>query len=139
MPMKKVLIGLAGGAVVLVVALVGVVSMQPGTMHMERSKTIAAQPGDIWPYVSDLKGFVKWDPWSGMDPNLKMEFSDPSGGVGAFYTWKGNDDVGSGKMTITALEENASVSEDLHFIEPFENTAKVKLTIVGGKQVFVAP
>jgi uncharacterized protein YndB with AHSA1/START domain len=136
--MKKVLIGLGVGAVAIAAGLVVFVSMQPDTMHIERSKTIAAQPGDLWPYVSDLKGFVKWDPWSEIDPNVKMEFSDPPGGVGAWYSWKGNDDVGSGKMTITAAEENVKVVEDLAFVEPFESTAVVTLTMTpaeGGTQV----
>lgn len=136
--MKKVLLGVAGFAAVVVVGFVAAVSSQPSELRVERSKVVAAAPEDVWPYVSDLRKFTGWSPWEDRDPNQVAEFSDPSHGVGAWYTWAGNDDVGSGKMSIRSLEENRQVVEDLEFIEPFASRALVTLSlepVEGGSRV----
>lgn len=136
--MKKVVIGVLGVVVVGLVGLVGAVSMQPDEMRMERSRQIAASPEDVWPLVSDLRAFTTWSPWEEIDPDQVATFSDPSTGVGAWYAWEGNSDVGKGKMTITAVEEHRRVVEDLWFIEPFESKAVVTLTLTptdGGTEV----
>ena len=101
--MKKALMMVGGGVLALVVIAVVAVSMQPAEAHVERSHVAAATPADVWPHISDMRAFVTWDPWSELDPDMAVEFSDPSSGPGAWYTWSGNQDVGSGKMTITAV------------------------------------
>lgn len=136
--MRKILI--IGGALVLVAAasFVGVVAAQPSEVHVERSRVVAASPEDLWPQVSDLRAFVRWSPWTDRDPNQVSEFSDPSGGVGAWYTWTGNADVGRGRMSITGIEEGRRVLQDLEFIEPFPSRADVSITLAavdGGTRV----
>ena len=126
--MRNALLGLVGVVLVMLIAFVVFVAGQPNHVHVERSKVVNATPQDIWPYLSDLKKFTAWSPWEGMDPNQKTEFSEPSTGVGAWYTWAGNDQVGKGKMQITAVEEPKKVVESLEFIEPFESKADVVLT-----------
>jgi hypothetical protein len=126
---KNVLLAAAGVGGLAVVALVGAIVMQPDVMHIERSRVVESAPKDLWPQVADLKAFVAWSPWSGLDPNQVVEFSDPAAGVGAWYTWKGNSDVGSGKMSITGGKVNARVEHDLEFIEPFASTADVSITL----------
>jgi hypothetical protein len=49
-------------------------------------------------------------------------------GVGAWYTWAGNKEVGKGKMQKVAIEDQKKVVEKLEFIEPFESKADVVLT-----------
>ena len=136
--MRKALIGVAAGVVALVGVSVTVVAMQPAETHVERSLVVAATPADLWPLVSDFRQFPTWSPWQDMDPTQKSTFSDPATGVGAWYAWEGNDDVGSGKMTYTALEPEAKVTEDLEFITPFESKAVVVTSLVpveGGTKV----
>jgi hypothetical protein len=99
---------------------------QPDVIRVERSRTMKAAPEDILPHVSDLKAFVGWSPWSGRDPQQVVTFSDPPGGVGAWYTWRGNADVGAGKMTVTAVEPDR-VEHRLEFEEPM--TAKAQVTL----------
>lgn len=124
--MKKVLIGVAVVLGLALVGLVGAVAMQPDVMHVERSTIVAAEAVDVAPLAGDLHEFVKWDPWSDLDPNSTTEFSDPSTGVGAWYSWKGNDQVGEGKMTITAVEEG-KVVERLEFLAPWVSVAEVAM------------
>ncbi len=127
--MKKIAMIVIGGFLAVVLALVVVVTLQPAEVHVERSVIVQAQPVDIWPFVADLRGFVQWSPWEDRDPNQVTAFSEPSSGVGAWYSWKGNADVGSGKMSITAVDEGTRVEEDLQFIEPFASQAAVFIAL----------
>ena len=126
--MRNALLALLAIVAIMLVVFLAYVAQQPGHVHVERSKVVAATPQDVWPYVSDLKLFTEWSPWTGIDPNQKVEFSDPSAGVGAWYTWAGNKEVGKGKMQIVQAEEPTKVVESLEFIEPFESKADVVMT-----------
>jgi hypothetical protein len=55
-------------------------------------------------------------------------FSDPASGVGAWYTWKGNDDVGQGRMELISVEPEKVVTK-LEFIEPFASVAQSTITM----------
>jgi hypothetical protein len=127
--MKNAVLGLLGVVAVLLIVTIAYVFTIPSHVHVERSSVMNAKAVDIWPYVIDLKRFPEWSPWQNLDPSQTMEFSDPSSGVGAWYTWAGNKDVGKGKMTITGADEAKKLTEDLEFIEPFESHAKVAFTI----------
>lgn len=120
--MKKVLLGLLAVLVLAVVVLLGLASTKPDTLAVSRSVLVQASPADVLPYAQDYTHFVKWIPWTALDPQQTVEFSDPPSGVGAWYTWKGNSDVGQGKMTILAVSPER-VDSSLEFIEPFASKA----------------
>jgi uncharacterized protein YndB with AHSA1/START domain len=109
-------------------ALVGLVASQPDELKVERSRVIAASPEVVWVFVSDLRQFTEWDPWSDMDPTATLTYSDPSLGAGAWYTWKGGQ-IGSGKMAVVAEKRPERVDHDLQFIEPFASRADVALIL----------
>lgn len=117
---NKVLIGLA--AVFLI--FIGAVLMQPAQYRVERSITIAAPPAAVYPWVADFKKFDQWSPWEKLDPAMKKTFSGPDTGVGSRYEWSGNDDVGTGSMTVTAAKEGESLTMDLEFVEPWQSKAE---------------
>ena len=100
--LKKILIGLA---VVIVVFLI-VIALQPSTYSVTRSATIAAAPEAVFPHVNELKKWAAWNPWEKIDPNMKLTYEGPEAGVGASYSWAGNNEVGEGKMTITESKAN---------------------------------
>ena len=102
--------------------------MQPATLAVERAATITAAPADIQPYLSDFNEWTKWSPWRDIDPNQATEMSDPAAGVGAWYSWSGNDDVGEGKMTITAAS-GTEVKHRIEFFAPFESTADTTISL----------
>ncbi|MEC7947719.1 MAG: polyketide cyclase, partial [Myxococcota bacterium] len=116
--MKKVLLGIAGMLLVTAGAVAVAASMQPGTTHVERSVTVMAGAVDLEPHIADFTNFVNWSPWTGLDPEQVSRFSDPPGGPGAWYSWEGNRDVGSGRMDLT-VHEAGRVTHHLTFIEPF--------------------
>ncbi len=113
-------------------------SGQPDTYHVERSLTVAAAPADVFPYMNDYNKWPAWNPWQHIDPNQKMEISDPAFGVGAWNTWEGNSEVGKGKMSLVESVENEKTVHEMHFIEPFEDTGTVTFSLAAeGEQTRV--
>jgi len=123
---RKVIFGILAllGLTIVVVMLLAV--LQPDSYTVERSRTMAVAPEAIVPQVTDMREWAEWNPWAEVDPNAELDFSDPPAGEGAWYTWKGNEDMGSGKMTVTSVGDGR-VDYDLEFIEPFEGEADVAI------------
>jgi hypothetical protein len=112
------------GLTIVVVMLLAV--LQPDSYSVERSRTMDVPPEAIVPLVTDLREWAEWNPWAEIDPDADLEYSDPATGEGAWYTWKGNEDMGSGKMTIVSIGDSR-VDYDLEFIEPFESESDVAI------------
>lgn len=125
---KKIALGIV---LVLLLGVGGVLvaaAMQPDTFRVERSREIAATPDQIRPKLTDLREWAEWNPWRELDPNQRTTFSDPASGVGAWYAWEGNDDVGKGRMEITSIDDRA-VRYRLAFIEPFASESDVEIAL----------
>jgi hypothetical protein len=116
----KVGLGVASALIVFA----GFVATRPGTYHVERSTVVGATAAVVYDQLDDYASFVQWSPWEKLDPSMKKTFDGPSQGVGASYTWAGNDKVGKGKMTIVAADGKGLVEERLEFIEPFASVAQ---------------
>lgn len=118
-----VLLGLL--AIVIVLGLIA-----PKDFRVERSIVIPTSNKEvIYKNISTWSDFLKWNPWSGKDPNQKITYAGTEATVGANYKWDGNKEVGSGEMTITSMVPNERVEMDLHFIRPFETTNKTIFTM----------
>lgn len=113
---KKIL----GGAGVAFVLLLAFVQTRPAEFHIERSLQMNAPAATVFGYINDFHKWSLWSPWDKLDPSMKREYSGASSGVGAAYGWTGNDQVGSGKMTITETMPPEMVKIALDFIAPFE-------------------
>jgi hypothetical protein len=127
--MKKAIAIAVGVILVGVIAVLGIAATKPDTVHVERSLSMNASPAEIHPQINNYKNWMAWSPWEKQDPNMKRSFSGPESGVGAKYAWVGNDNVGTGDMTITSSEPE-KITLDLHFVKPFEGTSKVTFTMV---------
>jgi carbon monoxide dehydrogenase subunit G len=110
-----------------------VVALQPAQFHIERSTTTAAPPATVFAQVNDFHAWRAWSPWEKLDPNMRRMFDGPGSGVGAKYSWSGNDDVGEGKMTIEGSDAPSHIEIKLEFIKPFAatNTATFKFVPEG--------
>jgi hypothetical protein len=122
--LKKILIGLA----VVIIVFVIVVALQPSDYRVTRSETIAAPPETVFAQVNDFQKWRAWSPWEQMDPDMKRTYEGPSAGTGAKYAWVGNNDVGSGSMTITESRPSDLIDIKLEFIEPMEGTSDTRFT-----------
>jgi hypothetical protein len=131
---KRILIGIA----VIVVAFAAFVATRPSTYKVERSTVISAPVEDVYPHVVVFRKWVNWSPWANLDPNMKVEYSGPKGGVGSIYYWKGNDKVGEGRMTMTGALKDELVQIKLEFLKPWEQTSVTEFRFVpeaGGTRV----
>lgn len=119
----KVLRIVAIVAAVLVLGLAAIGIFAPGKYDVKRETIINAPIGTVFFTATRFSEFPKWSPWQELDPNMKVTLEGTDGTVGAKYSWEGNDKAGSGSMTITAIEANKSLTQDLHFVKPFESSS----------------
>jgi len=116
--------------VVLVVLAVIAMLILPKTMDITRSQTVDAPVDQAWEHVKSLKAQDAWSPWSEFDPNMEKSFDGEEGAVGSTSEWHGNEKVGKGKQTITAVDaENHSISSLLEFFEPWESKADITISV----------
>lgn len=105
-------------------ALAAVVATRPDEFRVERSITIAAPPEVVYSLVSDFKGWASWSPWEALDPNMQKTYVGQPGQPGQRYEWKGNKDVGSGRMTVESVQAPSKIAIKLEFIEPWESSSQ---------------
>src|SRR4051812_31620927 len=109
--LKKVALALG----VLIVVLLAVIATRPSEIHVERSAQIAAPPKVAFDKVNDFHQWAAWSPWEKLDPAMNKKHDGPPAGTGATYSWKGNKDVGEGRMTITQSKPAEMVEIKLEF------------------------
>jgi hypothetical protein len=120
---KKVALGVLGAFVLAIVVVLVLAAGKPDKIHVERSLVMQGTPAQVLPYASDFTKFTTWIPWTALDPNQTTKFSEPPSGLGAWYEWSGNEDVGAGRMEILLVEPE-KVVHLLEFIEPFASRAQ---------------
>ena len=132
--LKKILLAV----LVLVVGFFAYVATRPDTFHIERTRLVHAPPDVVYARIDDFHQWRDWSAWEHMDPAMERTFSGPAKGTGAVYTWKGNDKVGEGRMTITSAEPAKKVDIKLDFLAPFKSTSNAALALApadGGTSV----
>jgi len=128
---KKIALGVVAAIVVFLV----VVALQPAEFRVERSAVMAAPAAEVFAQVNDFHQWEAWSPWAKMDPAAKNSFEGPASGVGAKFSWDGNDKVGAGRMTITESKAPEHVAIKLEFLKPYAATDTADFTFKGdGKQ-----
>jgi uncharacterized protein YndB with AHSA1/START domain len=119
--------------VVLLVAVVGVVALaavKPDSFRVQRSATIKAAPDQIFALINDFKAWPQWSPYENRDPNLQRTLSGADAGPGAVYEWKGDKNVGQGRMEILESTAPNKITIKLDFLKPFEAHNTATLTMV---------
>lgn len=85
----------------------------PSHGHVERMVEVSSPLRQIYDSVNTLRRFPEWSPERRLDPQLRMEYSGPRTGVGASVSYRGNETVGEGKLTISASDEDSQVKMDV--------------------------
>ncbi len=131
--MKKTLVAIVAALAVIILALLGFAATKPDTFRLERSASIKAAPEVIFSHLHDFRSWRNWSPWEELDPALQRTYSGAALGVGAVYEWKGNSEVGAGRMEIVEAVPSSRLNLKLDFIAPFEahNTTEFTLTPAG--------
>ncbi len=109
---RNLLIGVV--ALVAVLAVVGM--FLPRVVSVERDVVIDAAPEEVFAHLTSLQAFSQWSPWSGIDPEMAVEYSGPLAGVGNTMVWTSDHpNVGNGRQEIMEVVENELVRTDLDF------------------------
>ncbi len=99
-------------------------------LNVNKEVVINKPKQQVFDYIKQLKNQNKYSVWAKMDPNMKTSFTGTDGTVGFVSAWEGNKDVGKGSQTITNIVDGDKLETDLKFIEPWESTAKAKMTTI---------
>lgn len=113
--LKKVLLALA----IVCVGLCALIATRPDKFTIQRSAVIAAAPDKVFPHINDFHKWDAWSPWEKLDPKMQKSYTGAPAGQGAVYDWKGNDDVGTGRMTIVESAAGQKILIKLEFLEPW--------------------
>ena len=125
--------------VVILLVFAAVVAMQPSEFRVERSTAISAPAPTVFAQVNDLHNWEAWSPWAKLDPSMKQTYEGALAGVGAVYSWAGNNQVGEGHTTITESHPSDLIRMKLEFVKPFKGTNDVEFTFTPeGNQTVVS-
>ncbi|MCY6382996.1 SRPBCC family protein [Hoeflea prorocentri] len=80
----------------------------PASKTVERSAIVPAPANEVFPVIASNEGYQRFNPYKQKDPDLKITMHGPSSGVGSGFAFEGKD--GKGTQTITALDDNRSVT-----------------------------
>jgi len=117
---KKIALGL--GAIVVVLA--AVIALQPSSFMVERSVSIDAPSDIVSGYIQNLRAMDAWSPFVEMDPQMKIAYDGPEAGVGARSSWEGPQ-MGSGRLTITAVKDDRRIEMKLEMMAPVKATHRI--------------
>lgn len=114
-----------GVILVVLIGLYAVVAIiAPASLKVEQSTIIDASPSEVYPHVACFKNWEPWNPWDAMDSTNTNEFSEQACGVGAWYTWNGQQ-TGSGRQDILEATENEYIKCKLVFsMDPKPQTSE---------------
>ena len=104
---------------VAVLALLGYAATRPDEFRVERHLRVAAPASRLWPLISELRPFSRWNPYERKDPLIKGAYSGAERGVGSRYDWD-SQVVGKGSLEIVEQQPGQAVRLKLDFIKPFE-------------------
>ena len=131
---RKILAAVSG--IILLFCLV--VFLMPSEFKISRSEKIKAAPFVVFANVNNFHSWADWSPWAKLDSSMSVAFEGAEMGQGAIYKWKGNDQVGEGRMTITESNSNEKVVINLEFLKPFQATNLTEFNFsLDGDLVFV--
>jgi hypothetical protein len=105
-----------------------VAATRPATYLVQRSISVSAPPDQVYAVVVDFRRWERWSPWSRLDPGQKTTVTGE--GLGAVYTWSGDDKVGAGRMTIVEAVPGSKVGIKLEFQRPWESTNETSFLVV---------
>jgi len=89
-----------------------------------RSRVVKAPAKIIYNYVNDFKEWPKWDPWSEAFGDMKITYSGSDKGVGAKYSWIG-EESGEGNMEIITVIPYKSIDQIINFKTPFDSSSDI--------------
>ncbi|MBI3730631.1 MAG: SRPBCC family protein [Burkholderiales bacterium] len=128
---------LAAIVILLLIAFILFVAARPDDFRVERALSMRASPEQIFPLINDFHEWEAWSPWEKADPAVQRTYSGAELGKGAIYAWKGNKELGEGKMEILDTQPFNYLRLQINFYKPFaaQNTIEFRLENKDGSTV----
>ncbi len=113
----------------ILVILLLVPALLPREFEVKRSIEIADSQENVFSYLVNLELWQEWSPWLAAEPEAQVEFGGVPGVVGSYQEWNGKV-VGSGRQTLSAVQQPDSMEFELEFTEPASApaTSSMKIT-----------
>ena len=108
------------------------VAIQPSDFSITRELSIKASAESIFPLINNSEKANSWMPWKASDPNVKMEFSGPSEGVGSKSFWNSTGQMGTGEALVVESVPNQLVKTQLVYSKPFEMSQMAEVSLAPG-------
>ncbi len=122
--LKNVLLVIAA----LVVSLMIYAAFKPDSFKVQRTTTIVAAPGKLFPLINNMRAFNTWNPYVRKDPTMPLQYEGGSEGSGAAYSWS-SENAGVGRMEVVESTSPSKVVMRLEFSEPMRAINKVEFTL----------
>ncbi len=129
MNLKKVGLIAAAAIGIPVVLVLAIAATKPDEFRIQRSAVIKATPQQVYEQIEDYHNWTKWSPYENKDPNMKRTYSGVPTGKGAIYEWRGNDEIGQGRMEIFEVQPPSKISINLDFVKPMPGHNVVVFTM----------
>jgi len=113
---------------VIIIAFVVIVAMQSSEFRVARSATMSVPAPAVFAQVNDFHKWEAWNPWGKIDPAMKQTYEGAPAGIGAIYSWVGNNKVGEGRMTLTESRPSDLIRIKMEFYKPFAATNTAEFT-----------
>jgi uncharacterized protein YndB with AHSA1/START domain len=111
--MKIIKILLVAAVVLMAIVLAGGMVLSP-RFTVVRTVVIDAPAERIYPLVADPRSWQQWSAWHQRDPAMTVEYSGPTSGTGAVWSWQSKSE-GDGRMTFTTAEPAKRLGYELFF------------------------
>jgi len=106
-----------------VVAAIAILCMvEPTHIPITRTIIIKAPKEAVFEQIVNFKNWHRWSPWDRMDSTMKITYAGTDGQPGSSFSWDGNDKVGSGQMTDSAVS-GTQMNFIMNIYKPMANTA----------------
>lgn len=109
------------------------IATQNGTYSISRSRIISLPKTTIFNYVNDYKNWESFGSWNNNNSDITFLYPKNSIGIGAYYSWKGNND--SGTMKTIFVKENQSLYQKMNFNGTLSNVYWTFKDTLGGTKV----
>jgi uncharacterized protein YndB with AHSA1/START domain len=126
--LKKLILAVISFFVAVPLLVMAVAATRPATFLVQRTIAISAPPASVYGAIVDFHRWERWSPWARLDPRQKTSMAGE--GLGAVYTWSGDDKVGAGRMTIIEAVPDSKVAIRLEFQRPFESTNETSFLVL---------
>jgi hypothetical protein len=90
--------------------------MGPRNIGAEATREMAISAADAYEQVVELRNWSNWSPWHAQDPDMKLQFGEPSAGVGAWYSWE-SATMGNGKLEIMEAVPGREIRSQIQFTD----------------------